>query len=78
MAEDSDIMRDDSDQFEGERSGMVIYTDYKTGCQYLSQLFGGPTPRLDHTGRQICRYEKSNDYRYVTDSTYDNPTEDYR
>lgn len=47
---------DDTDP-PGERSGLGLYTDHKTGCQYLKagSLFGGNlTPRMDSTGRQIC------------------------
>ena len=37
-----------------ERSGMSLYTDNKTGCQYLTVLFGALTPRMNSTGKQIC------------------------
>lgn len=38
------------------RSGLALYTDHKTGCQYVKAgLFGGITPRLDEQGRPICR-----------------------
>lgn len=41
-----------------ERSGMRLYIDHGTGCQYLSGggLFGpiGITPRLDSDGDQVC------------------------
>lgn len=47
---------DDSDDAEkGIRSGMMIHVDHKTGCEYFSTIFGGPTPRLDRDGKQICR-----------------------
>lgn len=36
-------------------SGIEPYTDNLTGCQYLGHGFGGLTPRLDATGKQICR-----------------------
>lgn len=45
--------KDDTDPA-GGRSGMVLYTDDKTGCQYLSNRFGGMTPRLNRDGEQIC------------------------
>lgn len=35
-------------------SGLKIYTDSRTNCQYLSSQSGGLTPRLDRTGIQIC------------------------
>lgn len=37
----------------GERSGMVLYTDHLTGCQYVAPMFGGMTPRLDKDGNQV-------------------------
>jgi len=39
----------------GKRSGMLLYTDYGTGCQYLSAgtFGGGLTPRLDGRGRHV-------------------------
>lgn len=47
--------KDDTDPPEG-RSGMAIYTDHLTGCQYLARPVGGVTPRLDARGRQLgCR-----------------------
>ena len=38
-----------------ERSGLKPRTDYGTGCQYLETSDGAITPRLDRTGKQICR-----------------------
>ena len=43
---------DDTD-FNGERSGMEILTDCRTGLQYLSTREGGLTPRLDTDATQI-------------------------
>lgn len=38
------------------RSGMSLFTDNLTGCQYLSGgLFGGITPRLNADGKQVCQ-----------------------
>lgn len=38
-----------------QRSGLGLYTDARTGCQYVKAgAFGGTTPRLDRDGRQIC------------------------
>lgn len=46
---------DDTDNHTtGERSGVSLYTDHLTGCQYLGTLFGGITPRLDQHGNHIC------------------------
>jgi hypothetical protein len=47
------IPRDDSDPRNGGRSGMSVFTDYLTGCQYLG-LRGTLTPRLDKNSKQIC------------------------
>jgi hypothetical protein len=46
--------RDDTDSPTGERSGLVLYTDYGPGMQYISGgLFGGLTPRLDEHGKHM-------------------------
>lgn len=37
------------------RSGLGLYTDNRTGCQYVKAgFFGGITPRLDQSGKPIC------------------------
>ena len=46
--------RDNTDPIEGWRSGMSLYTDELTGCQYLGTL-GALTPRLAPEGHQICK-----------------------
>lgn len=48
---------DTDDKAKRERSGMVLYTDHGTGCQYLrGGLLGGMTARLDGEGRHVgCR-----------------------
>lgn len=48
---------DDSDLSASKRSDMKIYTDYKTGLQYLGTSKGGLTPRLNNDGSQM-RSEK--------------------
>lgn len=46
---------DDSD---GEtRSNLNVHTDARTGCQYLSTLGGGITPRYAADGTHICSKE---------------------
>ncbi len=48
--------RDATDHPQGERSCMLLRTDHQTGCQYLSEPFGGITPRVDADGRHMgCR-----------------------
>lgn len=48
--------RDATDPPHGKRSGMLLRTDYGTGCQYLAEPFGGITPRVDADGRHMgCR-----------------------
>lgn len=48
---------DDSDKSFFKRSGFSIYTDYKTGLQYIghSSMFGGGSmiPRLDENGKHM-------------------------
>lgn len=45
---------DDSDS-ESSRSGMNVFTDAKTGCQYLGNPSGGIIQRFDNTGKQVCK-----------------------
>lgn len=48
--------RDDSDEslHEGSnRSGLVIRTDYKTGCQFYESRNGTLTPRFDGNFNQL-------------------------
>lgn len=46
--------RDDTDPPNGV-SGLNIYIDAKTNCQYLGQgVDGGLTPRLERNGKQMC------------------------
>lgn len=50
------LKTDDSDKSFFTRSGMVLYTDYKTGLQYFSTggLFGKQLiPRLDENGKHM-------------------------
>jgi hypothetical protein len=56
------ITRDDTDQpgWFGSVSGMALYTDHKTGLQYLGNPLGGITPRLDAEGRHM-KAESGND-----------------
>jgi hypothetical protein len=42
------------DTLRKERSGLAIYTDHGTGCQYVGRFFGGLTPRLDKDGKPMC------------------------
>lgn len=49
-----DTPKDDTDPVDG-RSGLSIYTDHSTGCQYLSVgAGGGLTPRLNSDGVAMC------------------------
>lgn len=37
------------------RSGLSVYTDHGTGCQYLERhIYGGITPRLGSDGKPMC------------------------
>lgn len=44
---------DDSDLNPEHRSGMKVFTDYKTGLQYLASPYGGIIQRMDVNGRQM-------------------------
>lgn len=45
---------DDTDKSYTHRSGLSLYTDNKTGLQYLGAgFFGSLTPRLDENGKQM-------------------------
>ena len=44
---------DDSDLSTTKRSGMAVYTDYKTGVQYMSTQFGGLCVRVDENGKPL-------------------------
>ena len=46
--------RDDTDAPD-IRSGFSLFTDYKTGCQYIGWTGHAITPRIGSDGRQICR-----------------------
>ena len=38
-----------------QRSGLMVYIDHSTGCQYVGRgVWGGLTPRVDKDGRVIC------------------------
>lgn len=47
---------DSTDDVENRtRSGMKLYTDYGTGCQYVrASLFGPAVPRIDRDGEPVC------------------------
>lgn len=48
------LHRDDTDP-PGDRSGLRLYKDNLTGCEYVGAMFQGLSPRLDKDGRQVCR-----------------------
>lgn len=45
---------DDSDSV-STRSGMKVFTDAKTGCEYLGRPHGGIIQRFDKIGKQVCK-----------------------
>lgn len=52
------LSKDDTDPEKGSRSNLMVFTDHKTGLQYLSSTpLGGLTPRLDEDGYHM-RKEK--------------------
>jgi hypothetical protein len=56
----TNLAKDDTDPPGiGERSGMTLHTDAKTGCQYVGTpgflgIGATITPRLDAQGKQLC------------------------
>ena len=51
---------DDTDNGRLDRSGLSLYTDHGTGCQYISiqsGMFGKGQlmPRLDKDGKHVCK-----------------------
>ncbi|TQI78737.1 hypothetical protein FHU10_1222 [Serratia fonticola] len=45
-----------TDETDGtSRSGMALYIDAGTGCQYLAVSGSGITPRMDKDGYQVCK-----------------------
>lgn len=47
---------DTDDTLNGRPSGLILYTDFGTGCQYLAlSREGALTPRLGVDGRAVCR-----------------------
>lgn len=51
---------DDTDNIKDNiRSGLVLYTDHLTGCQYIGNLFGGLIPRVDGMGWHLgCNFDE--------------------
>jgi len=51
---------DDTDNLKNkERSGLILYIDYGTGCHYLkSGAFDSLVPRLDKNGKIVCEYQQ--------------------
>lgn len=47
------MRRDNSDASDGTPSGMNVYTDHLTGCQYLGHG-NSLTPRLHSDGTMVC------------------------
>lgn len=54
---------DSTDNWETQkRSGLVLYTDYGTGLQYIKGgPFGGITPRIGRDGKQMIDPDYEND-----------------
>lgn len=45
---------DDTDFDSAHRSGLVLFTDARTGCQYIGRPLGALTPRMGADGKQVC------------------------
>lgn len=52
-AQNMDLLKNETDGRK-EWSGLKIYTDAATGCEYLGTADGGMTPRLYPSGRHMC------------------------
>ena len=53
--------RSDADPPRGS-SGLSVYSDYKTGCQYIAvNGFGKLMPRLTRDGKHLCVEKKEDD-----------------
>lgn len=52
------LLPPDSTDPVGGRSGLTLYTDALTGCQYARGSSGGTVPRYGRDGRQICEVQK--------------------
>lgn len=54
-----EIPRDDTDPPSGPRSGLVVFIDHLTGCEYLALSINNTasplTPRLQPDGKPVCR-----------------------
>lgn len=50
---DAVVPTDDTDNPAGGRSGLSVYVDHGTGCQYIGR-FWHVTPRLDAAGKPMC------------------------
>jgi hypothetical protein len=48
------VLGTDSTDGPNQRSGLGLYVDHGTGCQYLSRQFSGVTPRLSADGKPMC------------------------
>ncbi len=46
---------DDTDAGFWDRSGLRLHRDEGTGCEWLATRAGNLSPRLDASGKQICR-----------------------
>jgi hypothetical protein len=46
--------RDDTDPSDGI-SGIELFTDNMTGCQYVGWKYRAITPRMDSSGTQVCK-----------------------
>jgi len=51
-SDDNAIIQRDAN---GQKTGLVIFTDHANGCQYVRTLFrDGITPRMGKDGKQMC------------------------
>lgn len=51
---EAEVPRDSTDAPTGPRSGLQVFTDHATGCQYLRVNSTAITPRLNREGKPVC------------------------
>jgi len=49
------VFHDDTDGKAGQHSGLALYTDSGTGCEYVATITGSITPRMNKDKTQVCR-----------------------
>ena len=66
---------DTDDPITNTRSGLRLYVDNLTGCEYLGTLLGSLTPRLDGDGEHLGCYSINELFNedYLLEESLDSP-----